>query len=221
MNNSHEFVPISLMSQNETELLKRWFEVCTNYSALHYTAFCYYKKLNYAMMIPIMILTTFSGTFNMIISFHSSTIYFNLILGILGLLSGMLSSIYNFLEIPHLQEQHSMYSTHFEKFARTIEMELVLFKNDTKTYNSLGEFVKIIKTEIDILIDNGPYIPHHIVSCDNFNTQNISKCSLNQQIQNYEFEKSKKRSSFDSMEMDVRKKLKEMIIKDDDVFISL
>jgi hypothetical protein len=67
------------------------------------------------------------------------------------------------MEIPQLQEQHNMYSGHFEKYARSIEMELVLCKNNSKTYSTLGEFVKIIKTEIDRLIDNGPFIPMSIL----------------------------------------------------------
>lgn len=96
-------------------------------------------------------------------------------------------------------------------------MELVLFKNDSKTYNSLGEFIKIVKTELDKLIDNGPFIPSHIVGV-------TSECSIGEQIQHYELEKSKHlRSSFDKgiSNNETRKKLKDLIIKDDDFFVAL
>ena len=206
-----------VLASTELDLLGRWFEICNNYTHLHYLSFEYYRKINYMLMIPIITITTGSGSFNLASSFYPTVFSVQLTLGILGLLTGMISSIYSFMEIPQLQEQHNMYSNHFEKFARSIEMELVLCKNKSKTYSSLGEFIKIIKSEIDRLIDNGPFIPIHILeksSIENSNSD-VSKCeksrSLDEQINSWEI--SKRRTSSDLNEEHSRSHLKEIFLQ--------
>ena len=133
------------------------------------------------------------------------------------------SSMYNFLEIPQLQEQHNLYSARFEKYGRTIEMELVLCKNKSKTYASLAEFIKIIKSEIDHLVDNGPYIPVHILKQDSTcvrihemnndleNTDVERKDSIELQINNLEVEKSRVTKSFDNSRSRLKKELLESV----------
>ena len=214
-----------IIDSTELELLGRWFEICNNYSHLHHLSFDYYRKVNYLMMLPIMIITTVTGSFNLVLSFYPTSIYVQISLGVLGLFAGMISSMYNFLEIPQLQEQHNMFSARFEKYGRTIEMELVLYKNKSKTYASLAEFIKIIKSEIDHLVDNGPFIPSHILqnnslgmnnnNCD-MNEQNIDitpeqrerKSSIDLQINNFEIEKCRTQKSFDTS----RIKLKSVLL---------
>lgn len=205
-----------IIDSTELELLGRWFEICNNYSHLHHLSFDYYRKVNYLMMMPIMIITTVTGSFNVVLSFYPTLIYIQIVLGVLGLIAGMISSMYNFLEIPQLQEQHNMFSARFEKYGRTIEMELVLYKNKSKTYASLAEFIKIIKSEIDHLVDHGPFIPSHILRNDslrmnkhNTNEQILTvtpetpeererKSSIDLQINNFEIEKGRSRKSLDT-----------------------
>ena len=211
-----------VLTSTELDLLGRWFEICNNYTHLHYLSFEYYRKINYLLMIPIITITTCSGSFNLALSFYPTVFSVQLILGILGLLTGMISSIYSFMEIHQLQEQHNMYSNHFEKFARSIEMELVLYKNKSKTYSSLGEFIKIIKSEIDRLIDNGPFIPIHILessrlerSSSESSVINEPRCekrrSLDQQINSLEISKAGK--SYDSNEDYSRSHLKRILME--------
>jgi len=205
-----------IIDSTELELLARWFEICKNYSHLHHLSFDYYRKVNYLMMMPIMIITTLTGSFNLVLSFYPTLIYIQIVLGVLGLIAGMISSMYNFLEIPQLQEQHNLFSARFEKYGRTIEMELVLYKNKSKTYASLAEFIKIIKSEIDHLVDNGPFIPTHILRNDSICMTKIEtnelkesasletpkererKSSIDYQINNFEIEKGRTRKSLDT-----------------------
>lgn len=42
-------------------------------------------------------------------------------------------------------------------------MELVISNDSSKTYATLGEYIKILKNDIDRLIDHGPFIPAHIL----------------------------------------------------------
>ena len=143
-----------IIDSTELELLGRWFEICNNYSHLHHLSFEYYRKVNYFMMLPIMLITTVTGSFNLVLSFHPTLIYIQIVLGVLGLFAGMISSMYNFLEIPQLQEKHNLHSSQFEKYGRTIEMELVLYKNISKTdyvYNTLGSVPKELRDKYNIV----------------------------------------------------------------------
>lgn len=211
-----------IIDSTELELLGRWFEICNNYSHLHHLSFEYYRKVNYFMMLPIMLITTVTGSFNLVLSFHPTLIYIQIVLGVLGLFAGMISSMYNFLEIPQLQEQHNLHSSQFEKYGRTIEMELVLYKNKSKTYASLAEFIKIIKAEIDHLVDHGPFIPAHILQNNSLsiNEQRLSletpeqrerKSSIDLQINNFEIEKGRSRKSLDTSDTS-RIKLKSVLL---------
>lgn len=211
-----------IIDSTELELLGRWFEICNNYSHLHHLSFEYYRKVNYFMMLPIMLITTVTGSFNLVLSFYPTLIYIQIVLGVLGLFAGMISSMYNFLEIPQLQEKHNLHSSQFEKYGRTIEMELVLYKNKSKTYASLAEFIKIIKAEIDHLVDNGPFIPAHILQNNSLsiNEQKLSletpeqrerKTSIDLQINNFETEKGRSRKSLDTSDTS-RIKLKSVLL---------
>ena len=80
-----------IIDSTELELLGRWFEICNNYSHLHHLSFEYYRRVNYLMMLPIMMITTFSGSFNLVLSFYPTLLYIQILLGILGLIAGMVS----------------------------------------------------------------------------------------------------------------------------------
>ena len=148
---------------NELELLTRWKSISDNYKRLHEESYSYFFRLNNGLMIPIIALSTCSGGINVIFSFQETTWYIQLITGIFGFSVAMLSSVYNFLNVPEYQEKHDMYSVHFDQLSRTIDMELVLYASKSKTYASLPEFIKIVKTNMDRLIENAPPIPKHIL----------------------------------------------------------
>ena len=148
---------------NELQLLSKWKDICDNYKHLHEESYAYFFRLNNGLMIPIITLSTCSGSISIIFSLQESAWYFQLIAGVFGLSVGLLSGIYNFLSVPEFQEKHYIYAVNFDQLARTIDMELVLYKSSNKTYASLPEFIKIVKTNLDRLIENAPSIPEHIL----------------------------------------------------------
>lgn len=199
MGTNHEISSLRKLSNssaisNEFELLARWFEICTTYQKLHNTASAYYRKLNYMLMIPITTLLTFSGGVNLGLSFYKNVFEMQVVLGVFGIFVGMLSSVYNFMEIPRSQETHSLYAASFEKHARGIEMELVISSDTSKTYATLGEYIKILKNDIDKLVDTGPFIPAHILQqYKNGDTRD----DIYENISNLENQKMGRRSSVD------------------------
>lgn len=149
--------------RDELQLLSRWKDICDNYKHLHEESYAYFFRLNNGLMIPIITLSTCSGSISIIFSLQESAWYFQLIAGVLGLSVGLLSGIYNFLGVPEYQEKHDIFAVNFDQLARTIDMELVLYRSSNKMYASLPEFVKFVKTNLDRLIENAPPIPEHIM----------------------------------------------------------
>lgn len=213
------------LNKSEFELLSRWFEICTSYNRLHYLSCQYYKRMNHCFMIPIISISTCTGALNLMMSFVDTMKDMQIALGVLGLITGVLTSIYNFMEIAQLQEKHDMYANQFEKHARSIEMEMVLNSN---TYISIGEYIKILKADLDRLIDNGPIIPMNILKNKKRMVRTIedvemTEHSLFSKINVYESEKNKNRNSLDELDLTAstlqarvltKNQLKKMIMKD-------
>jgi hypothetical protein len=67
------------------------------------------------------------------------------------------------MKIPELQQKHFTHTSGFNKLTREIEMELVLYETKHKTYSSLEEFIKAMRTTLDRYIDSAPSIPGKIL----------------------------------------------------------
>lgn len=155
--------------QKELILLQKWKSIADKNELLHSNSFSYFKWLNYALMIPIIILTTVSGSANILLSSSNTNLvndnkdqsinYFQLSIGCTSLLAAILTTIYNFLKIPESQHKHFIHASNFNKISREIEMEFVIHNTEERTYTTLAEFIKTIKTEMDRQIDNAPPIP--------------------------------------------------------------
>ena len=178
-------------SLKEIHLLKRWKNITNSFETLHQNSYEYYKKINYGLMIPVILLTTISGIFNMVLSFNTTDCSddindfpLQIMLSSFSLTAGALTTLYNFLNVPTYQESHNMHSSEFNKLYREIEMELVLYQSSNKTYTSLAEFIKITKTNLDRLIENAPPIPTFILSkhfkkdINEHNNNNIDKIEM-------------------------------------------
>lgn len=159
-----------IVVQHEITLLSEWFIIIQEQEDMHRKAFSYYKRINYCIMIPIIIFTGVSGAIgfaNVDASYNKNNTakYINiwyLINGCLGVSSAILTTIYNFMSIPELQQDHHFHHKEYNKLAREISTELILSNTNDKTYANLGEYIKVCKTRIDRLRDSSPQIPEFI-----------------------------------------------------------
>ena len=149
--------------QQQAKLLKSWAEVAASYRWMHNQAYMVYKKKNLRFMLPLIIMSTVSGTAN----FAQATVpdvirpYVPQIIGAINLISAILTTIYQFLKISEFMESHRISSINYGKLARTITIELNL---PVKDRNSGGaECVKVSRNEIDRLIEQSPAIPGSIL----------------------------------------------------------
>jgi hypothetical protein len=149
-NNSHE------------QLLGNWANKANCYIWLHEKSHLLYKKRNMYFAIPIIILSTISGTANYgIASIFPDLPLGNIIIGTIGLIVAIISFINNFFRHAELSESHRVSNLLWNKFHRNLSMELSLHRNERK---DIGDYLLFCQTDMDRLIEQSPLIPEIILS---------------------------------------------------------
>ena len=153
---------ITKWSFEHDELLSNWGDHAACYTWMHDTTQRKFSKINMYLGIPVIILSTVSGTANFGIStiFPAGFGYGNAIIGTLSLITGVISTVSNFLGYAQAEEAHRISGIQWSKFRRTIETELSLHPEEREPP---GEFIKHCKAELDRLMEQSPLIPKDVV----------------------------------------------------------
>ena len=169
MNNNSKAMKDTPKIWNDTEvkLLKKWGEQAASYRVLHNRAYRKYKYLTALFTIPVIIISTLTGTANfsqgtIIQIYPDFDLYLPLVIGALNLISGIVTTIGQFLRVSELNEANRNASISYGKFARNISTELSLPPNE-RTYSGL-DFIQICRNEMDRLIEQSPEIPMKIIN---------------------------------------------------------
>jgi hypothetical protein len=152
--------------------LVEWADKAMCYRWLHTRAFTMYSKLNAWYTIPVIIISTLTGTAN----FAQTRVpveyqnYFAMIVGAFNIAAGIITTIQQFLKITQLNEAHRVSGIAWDKFYRNIKIELAkhpLERLDVK------QMIKMSKEEFDRLMETSPIIPENIIQNFkvNFNEQ--------------------------------------------------
>ena len=147
----------------QENILKKWGEIGSSYRFMHDRAFLYYEKQNFRFALPVIVISTVTGTAN----FAQSSFplgwqpYVPLFAGFLNLTAGLVTTIAQFLRVSELLEGHRSASIAYSKFSRNISVELSLPTDERSC--SGREFIANSRIEIDRLIEQSPNIPLHIV----------------------------------------------------------
>ena len=147
----------------QEDLLAEWAEKASCYRWLHSRAEKYYRCRNFAFTIPVIILSTLTGTANFAMDSFVPEERKKMAMGIVGgvnIFAGILSTLQNFLRYAELMEAHRAVSVSWSKFARNITVELAL---DPKRRKPAGDFLKICRSEFDRLIEQSPLIDDDII----------------------------------------------------------
>ena len=140
-------------------ILKGWGESAACYRYMHYQAFLNYRQSNMRYTLPVIVLSTLTGTANFaqeqfpegLKPFVAPTI------GGLNLVAGLIATIAQFLKISELMEAHRVAAMQFGKFSRVVRLELGLPLVDRSRDGS--DMVELLKGEYDALIEQSPSIP--------------------------------------------------------------
>jgi hypothetical protein len=152
----------SWTSDHETILIE-WADKAMCYRWLHSRANIMYSRLNAWYTIPVIVISTLTGTAN----FAQERVpleyqnFFAMIVGGFNILAGIITTVQQFLKITQLNESHRVSSIAWDKFYRNIKIELAkhpLERIDPK------QMLKMSKEEFDRLIETSPNIPDKIIS---------------------------------------------------------
>ena len=145
------------------KILKSWGETSSCYRYLHFKSYLKYKALNMRFSMPIIVISTVTGTAN----FAQETFpeawadFVPLGIGGLNLFAAILATVAQFLKISELMEAHRVSSISYGKLARDIKLELALPIADRR--HSGDSMVSTCATEYDRLIEQSPPPPGEII----------------------------------------------------------
>ena len=154
--------------KEEENLLKEWAEKAMCYKWLHTRANKKYSAINMRVTIPVIILSTITGTANFAqerIPEESKSLYV-MCIGGLNIIAGIITTIAQYFKISEINEGHRIAALSWDKFSRNIRIQLTKRPTNRESANTL---MKYAKDEFDRLMEVSPDIPDKII--DNFKIQ--------------------------------------------------
>ena len=148
-------------------LLSEWGEVAICFSYLHNYSTRKYRKKYHHLQIPIIILSTLTGTANFATdSYVPESIKhgFSACVGGLNIFCGILGTLLAFLKYAEIYEGHRISALAWSKLSRTIEIELSL---QDKKRKPCRDFLKVMRSEYDNLLESSPQIDLDIITMFN------------------------------------------------------
>lgn len=170
-------------TQEHEEILIEWADKAMCYRWLHAKSNALYSNLNTWYTIPVIVLSTLTGTANFaqdrVPALYQS--YFVMLVGSLNILAGIITTIQQFLKVTQLNEAHRVSSISWDKFYRNIKIELA---KHPKERIDVRQMIKMSKEEYDRLMETSPAIPEKIINGfkDKFNTSEVFKAIIKPEI---------------------------------------
>jgi hypothetical protein len=152
-----------LWNDYHENVLRQWGEASACYRYMHHRSFLQFKKLSLRFNLPVIILSTVTGTAN----FAQSTLPPSIqpaapsIIGGLNLIAGLIATIMQFLKINELMENHRTAALGHGGLSRNIRLQLSLPRVERKKEGL--NFVEECKAEYDRLLEQSPPIPKKIL----------------------------------------------------------
>lgn len=139
-------------------ILIEWADKAMCYRWLHSKANSTYANLNAWYTIPVIVISTLTGTANFAqervpINYQN---YFVMLVGGFNILAGIITTIQQFLKVTQLSEAHRVSSIAWDKFYRNVKIELA--KHPTERM-PVSQMIKLSKEEFDRLMETSPVIP--------------------------------------------------------------
>ena len=153
----------SIWSPEQEKLLAEWSEKAQCYRWMHSHAERKFRKGNFAFTIPIIIMSTLTGTANFGVNSYVPEEHqkmAQMAIGCVNIVAGILSTLQNFLRYAENNEAHRSASICWSKFGRNIRIELSLARCRRK---NASDFLKVYRAEYDRLIEQSPLIPEKTI----------------------------------------------------------
>ena len=144
------------------KILTEWGDKAMCYKWLHSKSNNMYSRLNAWYTIPVIIISTLTGTAN----FAQERVpleyqnYFVMVVGAFNITAGIITTVQQFLKITQLNEAHRVSSISWDKFYRNIKIELAKHPSERMDVNQM---IKMCKEEYDRLMEISPSVPDKII----------------------------------------------------------
>jgi hypothetical protein len=168
-------------TEEHEKILVEWADKAMCYRWLHSRANAMYGSLNAWYTIPVIVISTLTGTANFAqnrvpIDYQN---YFAMVVGGFNILAGIITTIQQFLKITQLNESHRVSSIAWDKFYRNVKTEIA--KHPYERIDVI-QMVKMSKEEFDRLMETSPNIPDSIIvefkiAFDKYNVSKNKKSS--------------------------------------------
>jgi len=154
--------------EEEELLLRQWADKAQCYQWMHMRSHEIYRWKNGLYTIPVIIISTITGTANFALDRFGEDLqkYMTMGIGSLSILAGIISTVSQFLKIAELNESHRVAGLSWGKFYRNIKTELS--RHPLDRFGPL-EFIKMSKEEYNRLVDISPFMPKKVIT--NFNNK--------------------------------------------------
>lgn len=164
-------------TKEQEDLLAEWAEKASCYRWLHGRAEKKYRCRNYAFTIPVIVMSTLTGTANFAMDSFVPEEHKKMAMAGVGgvnILAGIISTLQNFLRFAELMESHRSSGISWSKLNRDICVELAL---DPARRKPAGTFLDVCRAEYDRLIEQSPMIDDTVLKHfhENFHDTDINK----------------------------------------------
>lgn len=209
MGEKKDNIAISMAEGNETEkqivvwtnghekILIDWADKAMCYRWLHARSHQRFSKVNTYFTIPVIIMSTLTGTANFaqdrVPEYYRG--YYSMGVGFVNILAGIITTIQQFLKISELNESHRVSAIHWDKFYRKIKVEL---SKPTDERQNISSFLKNCTEEFDRLMETSPIIQKQTIEL--FQSTFSGKGGKLSEAQKLAFQKMKKPEICDSLE---------------------
>lgn len=161
-NSSKTLIEVDYAWKREQEnILKKWADKSLCFKMMHERSYKRFWCLNAWFNIPVIIISTVTGTGNFASgSFGPNAEFIIFILGGFNLFAGILATIATYTSVAQKIEAHRFSSVSWDKFARRLQIELAKSRADRV---KAKDFIKTSAEEYDRLIEMSPILPNDII----------------------------------------------------------
>ena len=168
-NSSIDFFTELDWTKSTEELLVSWADIALCYTWIFDKSYRKYNSINYRFTIPVIVLSTITGTLSMSMNSllgESKVNTGQVVIGGINIFIGILSTLQNFFRYAQQSELHLSATRDWAKLHRNIKIELSIERKNRK---SAAEFVRSARQEYERLLNSRPVIPTAIL--DDFKRQ--------------------------------------------------
>jgi len=154
---------VNKWNKDDDVILKEWVDKSACFKWLHEKSYKVYKTQYFKLMIPVIIISTLTGAANFALERIPSQEYqgyASVIVGSFNIIAAIISTVAQFLKTAELKEGHNIAAKTWDKFNRTLKLELQKNPSERTPKN---EVFKSAMKDYDRLVELSPDIPNNVI----------------------------------------------------------